>query len=114
MPLWDRGQRGHQRMKVSIWFLYVLVIAVLILSILAFRSPISQQVEEPTVSPTLWVSQAEETNKEVEQNLTPAPEETLVRPEEIGYTDEIILWSAILVLIPLVATLREYLLKKER
>jgi hypothetical protein len=114
MPLWDRGLRGHQRKKVSIWFLYVLVLAVLILSILAFRSPISQDVGEPTASPTIGMSQDEETIKAVEQNLTPAPEETPIRPEEIGYTDEIILWSAVLVLIPLIATLREFLIKKKR
>ena len=92
------------------WVLIVLVIMVLLLSVLALNSPISQRAEDVTPSLTGLDEIVQDTGMPaptmaypIDTTLEPAT------PEEIGSTDGIILWSAILILILLVGTLRELL-----
>ncbi len=80
-----------------------LVLGVLVLSILAFFSPVSQGWQETTPTPTAY--------ELTPTNETEAPPPT---PEEIGYTDGIIFMSTLLILILLIGTLREILRRKGR
>lgn len=95
--------RSRHRINLR-WILIALVLGVLILSILAFISPISQGGREATLTPTdeLGMTQTAEVD-----GLPPTP-------EEIGYTDGIIFMSTLLILILLVGTLRETLRRRGR
>jgi hypothetical protein len=83
------------------------------LAFLALRSPISQPVGERVITVTV-------TSAPLEDGLvkTPEPEvivlepEDFLDPEEIGHTDGIIFWSTLLMLIVVIATLRETILRK--
>jgi hypothetical protein len=96
------------------WLLFAMIVAILILAVLALRSPISQPIGERTMVPTL---DAEAT--EVSPDATPAPvviimePEDFLNPEEIGHTDGIIFWSTMLLLIVVIGTLREAILRNK-
>ena len=98
-----------------LWILIALVVGVLILSILAFISPISQggQVGTPTLTKAS-ISEIEITNASLERTQTAQVDALPPTPEEIGYTDGIIFMSTLLILILLVGTLRETLRRKGR
>ena len=91
-----------------------MIVIILIIALLAFRSPISQPVGERTMIPSPDVTPSAD-------SLTQTPEpvviildpEDFLNPEEIGHTDGIIFWSTILLLIVVVATLREAILRKK-
>lgn len=95
------------------WTLLVLVFIIVTLAFLAFRSPISQPVGERVITITV-------TSAPTEDDVigTPEPEvivlepEDFLDPDEIGHTDGIIFWSTVLMLIVVVATLRETFLRK--
>jgi hypothetical protein len=97
-----------------VWALLGLLIIVVILAILALRSPISEPIGERTMVPTLADTPSVESLTE-----TPQPEviilspEDFLDPEEIGHTDGIIFWSTVLLVIVIVSTLRETLLRKK-
>ena len=110
--------KDHHRFRESLqfrshWILFVLVLAVVGLSILAFNSPVSQNPQNTTLSPTSR-STSEPGTATAEAVLTLTPEGTTLppTPEEIGYTNGIILWSTILILILLAGTLRAALYRK--
>ena len=93
------------------WVLIALVLGVLVLSILAFISPVSEGGQEtaPTEErPTVTGADAPEMTQTAEVEALPPT------PEEIGYTDGIIFMSTLLILILLVGTLRETLRRKGR
>lgn len=88
------------------WVILVLVVVVLTLSALAFRSPIAQEPGETTPSPEVLPTDEIEIDADA-VSIDAEDEEQQMTPEEIGYTDGIIFWSTILVLILLIGTLRE-------
>lgn len=97
------------------WVFFVLIFAVLTLSILAFNSPVSQDSRNTTPSPAALSGDLQTTSTaEVAQTMT--AETTLLppTPEEIGFTNGIILWSTILILILLVGTFREVLYRRQK
>ena len=92
------------------WILFLFALGMLTFSTLAFMKPIFQGSVDATPSP-ISPTMTEAPNAVV---ATPTavitPTEVMPpTPEEIGYTDGIILFSTILVVIVLVATLREVL-----
>jgi len=95
------------------WTLLVMIFIIIVLAFMAFRSPISQPVGERVITVTVTPAPLEE-----EMETTPEPEvivlepDDFLDPEEIGHTDGIILWSTVLLLIVVAATLRETILRK--
>jgi hypothetical protein len=87
--------------------LLLLIIAVVILAILTFTRPISQQaqIQTGTPCPTLLALMTEQSTLFVNLTSTPTIPLGPPTPEDIGYTDGIIFWSTILVLIMLVGVL---------
>lgn len=114
LPGKKNGLRYRRRSNLR-WVLIALVLGVLTLSILAFISPVSQVGQETSPSPT-GLSDQETGTPTIVQDLTQTAEIEALPPtaEEIGYTDGIIFMSTLLILILLVATLRETLLRKGR
>ena len=94
------------------WILFIIVLGVVVLSVLALRSPVAErsQILSPTSTPSPEAEDADtgDTLGEINQ-ATPQPPPPTV--EEIGNTNGIILWSTILVLILLVSTIRETLFR---
>ncbi len=112
MPVHDDDQAIPNSNLRQHWPLVGLMMVVLTVSILAFQSPIAQNRGETT-------PQADETPGEIlilndagYPAETPDADEQAMAPEEIGYTDGIIFWSTILVLILLVGTIREMIHRK--
>jgi len=96
------------------WSFFILIFGVLALSIAAFCSPISQ-CATPTDSPSeAGVTQTGSSTPEFQG--TPVPTATLLppTPDEIGYSNGIIFWSTILILILLIGTLREILYVRKK
>ncbi len=109
MPEGNSDQIGLKLRLSPAWPLIVLIIAVLGLSSFTLVSPITQnkgQVEQGTPCETSTPSSADLTTTPDPLELPPPT------PEEIGYTDGIIFWSTLLVLILLIGTLREVLHRK--
>ncbi len=104
-----RAQRYHSASSLR-WILIALIIGVLILSLLAFISPVSQVGQEITPSPTAF----QMTQTTFQMTQTAEVEASPPTPEEIGYTDGIIFMSTLLILILLMGTLREALHRKGR
>ena len=97
------------------WVLILLVLGVLTLSILAFASPVFQNRQAVTPSPTeLANPPTGETDANLHVTQTAEAEALPPTPEEIGFTDGIIFMSTVLILILLLATLRETILNKNR
>jgi hypothetical protein len=95
MPVQNDNQAVPKSNHRQHWPLVGLMMVVLAVSILAFQSPIAQERGETT-------PQADEAPADI-----PDADEQTIAPEEIGYTDGIIFWSTILVLILLAGTIRE-------
>lgn len=95
------------------WTLLVMVFIIVVLAFLALRSPISQPVGERMITVTVTCAPSDDG-----LTTTPEPERIILEPEdfldpdEIGHTDSIILWSTVLLLIVVIATLRETILRK--
>jgi hypothetical protein len=96
-----------------VWMLLAMLVVVVVLAALSLRSPISQPIGERTMVPTL-----DGTPSADSLTATPIPEiiilgqEDFLDPEEIGHTDGIIFWSTVLLLIVVIGTLRETVLRK--
>lgn len=98
-----------------LWVLVVVLVLVIVLAVFSWRSPISQPTGERMITLTV-------TSGSPDQGLvlTPQPElillgpEDFLNPEEIGHTDGIILWGTVLMLILLLATLRETIRRKKK
>lgn len=94
--------------------LIAMIVVILILAVLALRSPISQPTGDRTMVPTL-----DDEITEGSPDATPEPvviimePEDFLDPEDIGHTDGIIFWSTILLLIVVIGTLREAILRKK-
>lgn len=107
--------RDHPFSKLKFnphWLLFILVLSILILSSLAFIQPISSDNEESTPSPTGDAFMGEGTPPIAAETPQVGIEESPPTPEEIGYTDGIIFFSTVLILILLVGTLREVIRRK--
>ena len=112
------GQNGDLNESIArtrlMWTLVVMLVVVLIIAVLALRAPISQPIGERTMVPTLTVMASED-----DLTVTPEPEviilgqEDFLDPGEIGHTGGIIFWSTVLMLIVLIGTLRETILRKK-
>ncbi len=108
------GNNGSFWESKLMWFLIGMIVIIIVLAILALRSPISQPIGERTMIPTL-----EETPSALSPDETPEPvviilgQEDFLDPEDIGHTDGIIFWSTILLLIVVVGTLREAILRRK-
>lgn len=94
------------------WGLVILILSVLILASFAFGRPNGEEAVTATPTATLMINA--ETGTAMASNTTT---ETVTpdippTPDEIGYTDGIIFFATILVLILLVATLREVIHRK--
>jgi hypothetical protein len=111
----SNGANGSFWGSRFMWMLVGMMIVVVVLAVLALRSPISQPTGERVITLTV-------TSVSPEDNLmaTPEPEsivlqpEDFLDPEEIGHTDNIIFWSTMLLIILLVGTFRETFLRKNR
>lgn len=112
MPPVDKKDRGLFAEIRAQWMLVALAAAVLTLSVLAFSSPVSQNSTLATPSPA-GMTECTATAAAA-QTQTAESEAAPPTPEEIGYTDGIIIMSTLLILILLVATLREALRRKAR
>ncbi|MFU8827200.1 MAG: hypothetical protein ACNA70_06885 [Brevefilum sp.] len=114
MPDRVHGNNGSFWGSKLMWLLIGMIVIIIILAILALRSPISQPIGERTMIPTL-----EETPSALSPDETPGPvviileQADFLNPEDIGHTDGIIFWSTILLLIVVVGTLREAILRKK-
>ncbi len=94
------------------WVLVILILSVLILASFAFGRPNGEPAA--TLSPTATLMRGVETVTALVSSTTT---ETVIpdippTPDEVGYTDGIIFFSTVLVLILLVATLREVIHRK--
>lgn len=106
--------KDHLRNRLQLlphWTFFILLFGVLTLSTMAFFSPISQAAS-PTPTPSAAaITQVVSCTPEAQ--VTPTIELPPPTPDEIGYTNGIIFWSTILILILLIGTLREILHKKK-
>lgn len=113
MPEESNGTNGVFWGSRLMWTLLVMIFVIVVLAFLAFRSPISQPVGERVITVTVTSAPSED-----DLTITPEPEvivlepEDFLDPDEIGHTDGIIFWSTLLLLIVVVATLRETILRK--
>jgi len=109
-------ENGQNRTRLGIGsqlILFTLIIGVVILAILTFTRPISQGTRTVTPCPTSLALTATTQPSGTAIVNTQTSEVVSLTPEEIGYTDLIIFWSTVLVLILLVAVLRETILQKK-
>lgn len=110
------GENGKKRTRIgfgSQLILFTLIIGVVILAILTFTRPISQGERTITPLPTSMELTATAQPFGTAAVITPTSEVVPLTPEEIGYTDLIIFWSTVLVLILLVGVLRETILQRK-
>ncbi len=112
MPVHNDGQAVPKSNHRQHWPLVGLIIIVLAVSMLAFQSPIAQDRGETTPQADempVDILILDDTGYPAE---SPNAEGQPMAPEEIGYTDGIIFWSTVLVLILLMATIREMMHRK--
>jgi len=98
----DNHENGQNRTRLgfgSQLVLFTLIIGVVILAILTFTRPISQVERTITPCPTSLALTATAQPSGTVIVYTPTSEVVPLTPEEIGYTDLIIFWSTVLVLI---------------
>lgn len=112
-PNGGNGKNGTRFGFGSQLILFSLIIAVVILAILTFTRPISQVERTITPCPTSIALTATAQPSGTAFVITPTSEVVPLTPEEIGYTDLIIFWSTVLVLILLVGVLRETILQRK-
>ena len=111
MPLRQDCRPPSKLGPASHWILFALVLIVIALSTLAFTSPISQEERDLTATPLELTTHDD--GIVPGESLSLEPEAIPRTEEDIGYTDGIIIWSTVLVLIILIATLRETILCKK-
>ncbi len=107
----DDLNRAKKKIFGLQWIVFVLILAVLAVSILAFTSPLSEVKNEARPSPTA-IDQPDDSIMSDELSPTSENDPSTQRPEDIGYTDGIIFWSTVLILILLVGTMRETIHRK--
>ncbi|HOQ70095.1 MAG TPA: hypothetical protein PLK74_09185 [Anaerolineaceae bacterium] len=97
------------------WTLVAMIVIIIGLAVLALCSPISKPTGERTVVLTSEATPLVgdlENSPDTEAIILSA--EDFLDPEEIGHTDGIIFWGAILLLIMAAVTLRETILRKKK
>ena len=93
------------------YVIFFFSLLVLITFVIGFARPVYPAPLSQTIDPSCTpASDTPQTTNESE--VTPTPTSLPPTPEEIGYTDGIIFWATILVVILLVGTLRETLRRK--
>ena len=106
------NERLRSKMRIEPQYVMIFFSLVILLVIIAafvrpvYPATLSQTVE-PSFTPIAETPQMTEASE-----ITPTPTSLPPTPEEIGYTDGIIFWATILVIILLVGTLRETLRRK--
>lgn len=113
MPLREIEPKPSRQRIGPQWVLMVLVLVVMILTSVAFAHPGGQVSSSLTPASTVSVTPDSGETEFGSDALETTAGSQPPTPEEIGYTDGIIFCSSVLVLILLVATLRETLLKKD-
>lgn len=110
--------KKHSRLSSKIkfepqYFIFLFSFAILSIFVIAFARPVFPAPLDETTAPscTTIVETTPSTNNGT-LTPTPTPEMLPPTPEEIGYTNGIIFWATILVIILLVGTLRETLRRK--
>jgi len=95
------------------YLIFVFSTVVLLLFLIAFVRPVYPAALGLTAEPTTEASlEADQQDAENLLTTTSTPELEPPTPEEIGYTNGIIFWATVLVIILLAATLRETLYRK--
>lgn len=95
------------------YLIFVFSTVVLLLFLIAFVRPVYPAALGLTTEPTTEaILEADQQEAENLLTTTPTPELEPPTPEEIGYTDGIIFWATVLVVILLAGTLRETLHRK--
>ncbi|NLN70458.1 MAG: hypothetical protein GX142_06720 [Chloroflexi bacterium] len=98
-----------------LWALIAMIVLIVAIAALALHSPISQPIGERTPGPELEEMPAGAVLAAYpESGQSALQEESYLDPEEIGHTGGIIFWSTVLILIAVVATLRETILRKKK
>ena len=111
----DRKLTGRLKLKISKqWIVSLLILIIFAMSILAFTSPVSEGLGQAAATTTSAPTEQTSDSTETAVTPTPDPEEMPPTPEEIGYTDGIIIWSTILIVILLIGTLRETIRREGR
>ena len=111
----DRKFMGRLKITISKqWIVSLIILSIFALSILAFTSPVSEGMGQAESTATSTPTGQTSDSAETAVTLTPDPEEMPPTPEEIGYTDGIIIWSTILIVILLIGTLRETIRREGR
>ena len=106
------NERLRSKMRIEPQYVMIFFSLVILLVIIAafvrpvYPAPLGQTVE-PSFTPIAETPQVTE-----EEQVTSTPTSLPPTPEEIGYTDGIIFWATVLVIILLVGTLRETLRRK--
>ena len=95
------------------FLIFLLSLVILITLVIVFARPVYPASLYQTVEPSS-TGVLETPQPTFENGVTPSPTLELEppTPEEIGYTDGIIFWATVLVIILLVGTLRETLRRK--
>ena len=88
-------------------FSFVILLAFIIVFVRPVYPAALNQTTDGTETPIV-----EATQSIIEGEITPTPTSLPPTPEEIGYTDGIIFWATLLVIILIVGTLRETLRRK--
>jgi len=111
-----KGENGENGTRIGFGpqlILFTLIIGVVVLAVLTFSRPISQGTRTVTPCPTAMMLTATAQPTGSLPVITPTSEVIPLTPEEIGYTDLIIFWSTVLVLILLVGVLRETISQRQ-
>ena len=108
--------RNHNRrlpkIKIEPQYFFVFFSLVILLTfVIVFTRPVYPASLQATAAPTSEAI-ASTPQSTSENRVSPTPTNIPPTPEEIGYTDGIIFWATILVVILLVGTLRETLRRK--
>ena len=103
--LWVKSKFEPQHL-IILFSLVILLAFIVVFARPVYPAPLNQTAE-PTFTAVVETSQTT-----LDNALTPTPTSLPPTPEEIGYTDGIIFWATVLVIILLVGTMRETLRRK--
>ncbi len=92
------------------YFIVFFSLVILITFVIVFVRPVYPASLQTTTGPSIAAIVNPQSTSD--NGVAPTPTNLPPTPEEIGYTDGIILWATILVVILLVGTLRETLRRK--
>lgn len=110
----DYENKNRLRSKFRLepqYFIFLFSLIILLAFIVVFARPVYPAPLDQTSEPT-YTTNAETPQATVDSEIIPTPTSLPPTPEEIGFTDGIIFWATVLVIILLVGTLRETLRRK--